>query len=629
MPKLNEILKDNNESVGDWITWETLGNPSDKYQKGDLVRSFGLWRADYTKLCKEGDKQKMSAPIPGALGRGWVQIHALQELDYREHQALIQTFLPCFKVDQYGSLVDPLGPKVANFPQGDLIVVFPYNYDDNSGRSAAMGTDLDKYAAVSAQKLASELPRWSTASRSCIVPLNLKAPNVDVKTTADKSSKFNWWPFRDAKNAGQKIMGDYESRGVNFEGFKQKAGDNFTFYSVKTGVQFVATQDQAEHKAHIESNSVQAMTRSDLILWQRKNYAEKPATRFQLEILLVRILTDNGWDGFQIRELGDGTGQIWFPALAIPKHGKPFAQRCGANDWAAFWEESFAKPLGRARAELMSFFGLQLMGNAQNMLVAFDRSTPGTMNAQIIIRDIGDALLNDHFYETLTQVDAAFAAFETAEGDNGARVSTQQGDPNDTLPLMTRLGVELLFLFGPFMEGDLSASTAPHVTLRWVLAHNRAFAAELKTRLGFEAGWQDDDKTVKPANNDDLIQALRVGGIGQMKKRPTYDALVKTALEAASADRWRVLQAIEQEIEGVISAWESQQGGQKASADEIRILACMHDVLLCADLQGYILSAKGSKALKEFHANARAPKQVQKKKWPVVQVNTGAYRSNN
>ena len=48
------LLRENNETLWDWITWETLGNPDSKYQKGDVLMNYGLWRADYFLLCRAG-----------------------------------------------------------------------------------------------------------------------------------------------------------------------------------------------------------------------------------------------------------------------------------------------------------------------------------------------------------------------------------------------------------------------------------------------------------------------------------------------------------------------------------------------------------------------------------------------
>lgn len=513
MGKWDAFLEANNEALWDWITWETLGNPSDTYQRSDTQRGFGLWRMDYRAAAKAARQDNLPGPNhdDGALGRGWFKVYTLEHVDYNAHAALVQTFLPCMEIDEDGRLLDPLSPQRAQqHANGDLHAVFPYNYDDNSGASYVLGANMNEpvLAKVNARRLMAELPRWSTASRSCIAAIG-----QDIDLTEENNAA---WSHRDVNNADASIYGPNFAQQRNpdktYEKFK---GDNdgLVFYSVKTGVEFVGKANQtASRKQFLESTSVQAMNRSNLVAWVRKNY-QPLTTRYQIEILCVLLksnptfkdMVDEAdeadkndlkqqfppdWDGFQVRDIGDSAGEIWFPALAIPTQGKAFAKKLGEDDWVGFWEKHFARPLGRAKAELLALFGLQLQGNSQNMLVAFQRNQP-LQQSTFIVRDIGDALLNDYFYDVLKTTDVAgehFAKVWDAEGPDGAYVSTEVAETqNDALPRMTRLGTHLLFFFPPFQQGELAVAKGAHHTARWALAQHQAFLEYMQENLGLEA----------------------------------------------------------------------------------------------------------------------------------------------
>ncbi len=598
------LLDDNNETVWDWITWETLGNPSEKFRKGDEAFNFGLWRADYEMLCKAGQGVLKPAHTDGGLGRGWVKVHVLESMEYRAHAGLIKTFLPSFTIDKDGRLMEPFDSKRAQIPVGPHYVVMPYNYDDNGSRSRAFGTDLfgGLVQYCDAKRLEEELIRWSTASRSCIAVIfedGVDASKLYVYSQDELKKKLPW-PFRDTKNIQAKVFGEKPGtrRYFTYEKVREEQsvtrGPKYKFYSVKTGVEFVGTESQkVNNKDILESNSVHAMHRSDLIAYVRKNYREPLSARYQIEVLCVQMPSDHAaWDGFQIRDLGDAGNEIWFPALAIPNCGKSFALNWGGEaDWVAFWRENFARPLGRAKGEMLAFFGMQHMtANAQNMLIAFDRGkSKGAKAEAVILRDIGDTLLNDHFFDTLTLIDKKFSdawSFETSTTDGVTLTKSIGGGYAD--PLMTRLGGTFIFFFGPFVQADILAGKTAPILADWSLAHNVGFIEYMRDNLAYHPDWQDAETPgLVPV---DLGTRLREHAV-PMPNSPTYATLVKDVLALHAKQRWTLIEAIENECKAL---------GDK-EVDKARKLSAAHEMLLGAEVENYMQTKKGAEALAYLH----------------------------
>ncbi|MFT3765933.1 MAG: hypothetical protein QM820_10510 [Minicystis sp.] len=314
------------------------------------------------------------------------------------------------------------------------------------------------------------------------------------------------------------------------------------------------------------------MHRSNLISRIRKLY--RPGSleaRYQLEILSVLMylgrwdievgrdehddpITENveRWDGFQVREIGDSTGEVWFPALSIPTSGKAFAREWGhARSWKDFWKETFAVKLGRAKGEMLAVFGLQHMtANAQNMLVVFDRaSNHGSLasrsNARCVtLRDIGDTILNDHFFAVLRGVDTEFANLWTKENASKWGVTLRSGIGQYFKPVITRLGTSIVFFFGPFMQGD--ASKAKVVT-EWSIAHNNGFRRYMEDNLGYARGWQAGPAAPLPEPQADILRVLKLNAGYNKRTWAAYSALIPRIEALHSTQRWTLLEALEAE----------------------------------------------------------------------------------
>ncbi|AUX23300.1 uncharacterized protein SOCEGT47_038230 [Sorangium cellulosum] len=614
----DDILKENNEALWDWITWETLGNPSEKFQKGNELRGFGLWRADYTKLCSAGRSSLGSehSDPEKELGRADIRICVLTTCDYRKHKALIQTLLPFMPIDKNtGKLQDPHSSTRGTLKKGPYYVLFPYNYDDNAWNSRALGSNLrgprgsamkSLETTYDAARLEATLPRWSTASRSCIAVFSTDGVDVGTAHVYGKTERDDW-PFRNGKNEREKIFGTTLAKGKKtgqgstYSAFRsdQKNNQKIKFYSVKTGVHYVGTEEQkVNDKDLLESNSVHAMHRSELISRTMDQYGDAAfEARYQIEILTVLIKGQySEWDGYQIRDIGDSDGEIWFPLLALPSQGKAFAKQWGNDDdWVGFWGRSFARPLGRAKAEMLVYFGLQHMtANAQNMLVAFDRKR-GKKAKRVILRDVGDTLYNDHFFVALGRARGYYkqAWDEEANDPQGVTLTCQIGGGYED-PYMTRIATTPIFFFPPFMGGDIAASGKPaKILAAWAVQHNRAFIEYMGEKIGYRADWQEDWKDGSDESLTDIGKAIRESPGFDKLTQSKYVKLYKKVNALEARQRWHLIREIEAECLAV---------GDKDTA-KARLLVSAHDLLLSSEVEGYVKSPEGKKRLADYHKN--------------------------
>jgi len=384
-----------------------------------------------------------------------------------------------------------------------------------------------------------------------------------------------------------------------------KAGTKY--YSVKTGVDFVSTVSQKKNnKDLLEGNSIHAMTRSNLISkTMRRVGAGRFEARYQIEILSILFLAGT-WDGIQVREIADaGQNEIWFPGLAIPSHGRAFvdAWAHGAN-WIDFWETNFARPMGRAKGEMMAFFGLQHMtSNAQNFIVAFNR-TPNSHGGRanyIILRDIGDTLYNNHFFDPLKEVDPIFGRAwneEIADRENGCVLGGEIGGGYFN-PRITRIGAEIVFFYPAFQQGNLDTERDPttaKILAKWCLAHNHGFREYFQEKVGYSEYWSGGRYGVPQHLPATLRRHAGLDG----KNAPQYPTLANETLELTSATRWRLFREIEAEILSI-------EPRSKEDVVKLKDLVGAHELLICADIQSYIQSAAGIAALKSLHSGSAVP----------------------
>ena len=631
-------LKKNNEETWDWITWETLGNPGKDYRRSDRMRKLGLYKLSYDLLRKANDDADKWAPAStegGEIGGGRVRIHVLEDLDYSAHESLIKTFLPGFSIEG-DRLVEPaqrqggvlsVSRVLNNTANSSLSLIMPYNYDDNRMGGRTLGTDMAALPGYNEKsgcgRLDRELDRWSTASRSMIVAFDSLSKSEQLHK--DKLI----WPWRKQGNTQEIIDGDPDDMLLS-----DYAGLNTDreFYSVKTGVTFVGkAEETSTGKDLLESNSLHAMYRSRLIDGICRKYpSEMAGTRFQLEILTVTIerpnpAKDGGgmhWDGFQVRNIpGLKRNEIWFPGTAIPNHGKAFAQ-CATGDntdgvWQEFWQTSFAEALGRAKAQMLVYCGLQHMtANAQNMLAIFSRGQPGGMgpSTEITLRDVGDTCLNDTFFKVLKTVQDPDVkklfndmwSKETASPAHG--VFLDRGDWGKySPPYVTRtMGQSVFFMQRFFQELTVpDDSQRCKLALKWNVALNESFMDYMREKIGYPSpitvGGSMRGYTFDENVKDYRQQRAAVWGDLESQAficeatKGAYPQLVPKLQQLSPGVRQNLLFEVWTKIQSILNS--SDVLDEKG----MQYLGSAHELLIGIEIDEWVKTPEGKKALLALH----------------------------
>lgn len=621
-------IADNNTNFRDWLIWETEGNSDPKYQRGGRARKLGLYSLNYDLLRKAGAGDWAARHTDGTIGGGWVKVAVLDELDYASHAPLIGTFLPSFTIPG-GKLAEPkeravrykaaVAGRNAGGNSGlnsiDVrppLIVMPFNYDDNSSASKAIGRDLhkDPLGNAAATRLTHELTRWATASRSTITAFDPAKPSL----LPNPQTTWNLRPgTADVHDLPQVIGDTAASKFLDF----QLLNNGKRYYSVKTGVNFVATQNQGVNgKDLLESNSIHAMSRSNLIAGITKKVGEgRFEAKYQIEILSILLGGGESWDGIQIREIGEaGRGQVWFPALAIPMHGKAFAEAWQPGCvWTDFWGQHFARPLGRAKAEMLAYFGLQHMtSNAQNFLVAFDRGAPGSAAKHVILRDIGDTILNTRCFDILKPVSPSLFGttwdHEVADAQNGIVLAQSRTEltigGGYANPQITRIGVGIVFFFPPFLKGDLNTDADPgkaSIVARWCLQHNEGFLEYMREKLGYDESWSAGSDVIDGV----LLESIKKNAdLSISGKSEAYANLASDVMGLSATTRQRLINELRDEISRFAPT-------AKQHVNDLQRLVAGHELLICAEIHAFLGSDAGGRALVNLHkyGTARGPVQ--------------------
>jgi hypothetical protein len=334
---------------------------------------------------------------------------------------------------------------------GDFAHFIPFNtWDTERGESLSWERIEPSLLLYNSVRKMPRLPRWSTASRSCLVlipedPAKLPligSGEVDLgerhkldigiagKEMSNPYPNVPEWKD-DARREGRffNVVRDF-AKAVGPEGIKLGRNpikpigpDNeecrYRLYSLKTGVSYVGSMNESKSGKHrLETNSSLAMVRSAVI----RSAVNKDRTFGVLtEVLTVTapLLRDpnppkdapdldvGARDGFQVRELTDMNQALdYMPAQTIPYARKSFdglddatSAKTTLDDaksakQCAFWRKAFAVPLGRAKARLFLNYGLvHMSANAQNFVLGFD----GTKVRQFVARDLGDTSWHDEY----------------------------------------------------------------------------------------------------------------------------------------------------------------------------------------------------------------------------------------
>ncbi len=178
-----------------------------------------------------------------------------------------------------------------------------------------------------------------------------------------------------------------------------------------------------------------------------------PALILLTEALGVTVPgTETGFLVRDLRPLCDGNAYL--PAFSIPFVGRAIAALHG-REFAAFWGEAYAAPVGGAKARLLARYGLQYQTpNPQNILVQLDRRLRPT--GAIVLRDLAD---------TDFVTDSSRAC-----GANWTRMTA-------------KLSPETANSFWAFDQAPGSPA-GPTVLADWYARHDRAYLEELSAQRG-------------------------------------------------------------------------------------------------------------------------------------------------
>jgi len=632
VPVIYDLTK-NNAETWDWILWETEGNSDPKYQRGGKERKLGLYSLNYNKLRCAGSKDWAPKHTDGTVGGGWVKIAILNHIDYSQHQNLIKTFLPCL-ASTSGKVIGEASEEelvrewegavsrstaankgISTFDSRPPLIVMPFNYDDNSSKSKAIGVRLndDPIGNADATRLkeSEELTRWATASRSTITAF----PDTAPKHIAHSQQRWSLRPNESDDGSLPQVVGPPD--GKTLYAYQADDANSATqYYSVKTGVDYVATQNQSKNdKDLLESNSIHAMSRSDIIAGtiNRRGKSRFDA-EYQLEILSILLGGGERWDGIQVREIGNaGRDEIWFPALAIPTHGKAFAKAWGSKcDWREFWRDNFARPLGWAKAEMLAYFGLQHMtSNAQNFLIVFDRKNPGSKAKRVVLRDIGDTILNTPVFDVLKTVDGPLfkTAWDKEIADKKDGIVLEMNPSNRKIgggyanPQITRIGTGIVFFFLPFLKGDVDTERDPKtakIAADWGVESNLGFFDYMKERLAYEPADTGIDRVP-----GDLKESIwHDADISQSGQTVSFANLSAEILKLSSIARLGLLDQLDAKIRSFVPK-------NKTEVDELQAMVAGHEILICAEIHQFIQSEFGRNALVYLHdKGGRSASQV-------------------
>ena len=140
-------------------------------------------------------------------------------------------------------------------------------------------------------------------------------------------------------------------------------------------------------KADLKNDSIISMRRSKHI--REFDAVHKKADNIFVLTEVISIASKQG-NAFSVRDLRPlQDGNYYLPAFSIPYAGREIAEMNKA-DFNEFWKENYGALLGKAKAQLLLRYGLQMKTpNAQNWLIQLDKKMIPT--GKIYMRDVADS----------------------------------------------------------------------------------------------------------------------------------------------------------------------------------------------------------------------------------------------
>jgi hypothetical protein len=490
--KATGIVCDPNPTF-DWLHWETRVNAAE-YQKNKVALAYGLYAVPLDQRAEVVAAYELPEILCQAFfpGMSVSEVQAISEQSCRWRGGKDKA--GTVRATSLEELPAARTETVIHAPQ---MMILPYNYYANDESSYSIGTNLAaEIVPGPAFRLQKVWPLWESASRSSVSSLT---PTLD-EDLAKAQRLGEQWTYRSKTPPGKPEMPpEYKDKPFQMGKFTD-------CYSVKTGVRWLGkvaqgSGDPGGGKDVLESNALLASMRSDWVEHVEATVGTAPSLIVLRELLTVTYPNNyrGTRDGYQIRDLRPlDTKKIYFPPLSIPFGGQEFVDAYNTRhkghelDFETFWREAYAKPLGKAKAELLLRYGMQLTTpNPQNFLLEFDATTLEPTGV-VVIRDIGDAKIHSEVIQQIG-MDQPVIQYELtnperpgylpAQTNNADRADDHaRHDRLDQYPLDTRTHWHQYSTFKDKYGGKYLPNTMM-TTVRWGRAHYEAYVDHLATRL--------------------------------------------------------------------------------------------------------------------------------------------------
>jgi hypothetical protein len=179
-------------------------------------------------------------------------------------------------------------------------------------------------------------------------------------------------------------------------------------FSVKTGTNYPHRTELQQGKLKSEEDVENALLRSNYMARLDREQGGRPNDLIFLHEVMTMLVPARGAStgqtarGVVVRDLTPLLdGHYYLPAFSIQYVGRYIARTLG-EDFATLWKQGYADLLGRSKARLLLYYGLQMeTPNTQNMLIQLDRNLRPT--GKLVFRDMSDSIAVTPLMEAMNQ----------------------------------------------------------------------------------------------------------------------------------------------------------------------------------------------------------------------------------
>lgn len=179
-------------------------------------------------------------------------------------------------------------------------------------------------------------------------------------------------------------------------------------FSVKTGTNYPHRTELQQAKLKSEEDVENALLRSNYMRRLDGEQGGAPRDLIFLHEVMTMLVPETATGaghtarGVVVRDLTPLLdGHYYLPAFSIQYVGRDIARTLG-EDFATLWKQGYADLLGRSKARLLLYYGLQMeTPNTQNMLIQLDRNLRPT--GKLVFRDMSDSIAVSPLMEAMNQ----------------------------------------------------------------------------------------------------------------------------------------------------------------------------------------------------------------------------------